>query len=84
MQPPITFGYVWKESGAWHYVVLVTRTRWHPPRCGVDVILYDNSGDYEKIQNSCRFGVAAVRRLLVADHLFEPYRGRHQLPPILA
>lgn len=67
-------GYVWKASGAWHYVVLV----------GVDVILYDNTGDYERIQNSCRFGVAAVRRLLVADHLFQPYRGGYLLPPILA
>lgn len=67
-------GYVWKERRVWHYAVLV----------GVDVVLYDNTGDYEKIQNSCRFGVAAVRRLLMAGHLFQPYRGGYLLPPILA
>jgi hypothetical protein len=58
-------GHVWSEGlwgsktkRLWYYEVKVNGRK----------MLADNASDYQKIQNACRFDVAALRRIYLAGH----------------
>lgn len=56
----------------WHYVVYF----------GDDVILYDNTGSYEKVLRLALERVATLRHLVVRDHVLKPYNGYFPHPPV--
>ena len=54
-----------KRHRVWHYAVT----------CGDNVILYDNTGDYQKILCTALIEVTALRHMIIAGHTLSPYTG---------